>query len=348
MELTTMRAAFLEEPGRINIRRIKIPRPGPRDVLIKLEYVGICGSDVHYYEVGRIGDFVVTEPLILGHEPAGVIVSKGGQVQGLEVGDRVTLEPGLACGECWYCKSGRYNLCPGMKFMATPPIHGAFAEYLAYPADMVFKLPETVSTRDGALVEPLAIGLYATQQGGVEPGKKVAILGAGCIGLVALLAAKAAGAAETYVADVLDNRLEIAKQIGATQVINAGKADIAATVRELTQYQGADVVIEAAGSAQTIGQTVDCIRPGGAIVLVGHSSQSQIPFDFNKAIVQEVTIKTIFRYRHIFPLAIAAIADRRVNLNPIVSAEFDFDRIAEAFRFVSQHKDQVVKAVVKF
>ena len=186
-----MKAAVLEKIGEITIKEVEKPRPGPGEVLIKLEYVGICGSDVHYFEHGRIGDFIVEEPLILGHECSGVVEELGADVSGLKIGDRVVPEPGYACNKCEYCKSGRYNLCEKMTFMATPPVDGAFCEYIVYPADMTFRLPDNVSLMEGALIEPLAIGIYAAQRGKVFPGARVLVQGAGCIGLVTLLACRA-------------------------------------------------------------------------------------------------------------------------------------------------------------
>lgn len=188
--LLNNRAAFMTGLKQMEIREIPVPEPKEKEVLVKLEYVGICGSDVHYYEHGKIGDFIVNGDFILGHECAGTVVAIGKGVKQLQVGDRVALEPGVTCGQCEFCKSGRYNLCPDVEFLATPPYHGCFENYIAFPENMAFKLPNSITTREGALVEPLSVGMHAAKQGGVTLGSSVVILGAGCIGLTTLLASK--------------------------------------------------------------------------------------------------------------------------------------------------------------
>ena len=191
----------------IRVEEVDFPQMKPGDVLIKIKAVGICGSDVHYYKHGRIGSYVVAKPLILGHECAGEIVEVASDVKGFQPGDRVAVEPGYTCRKCVYCKTGRYNLCPDVTFMATPPIDGAFVEYVAWPADFVYRLPENLTFAHGALMEPLAVGMHAVRRSRLKPGEPIVILGAGTIGLVTILAAKAAGAGEIIV-DTRSKRLE--------------------------------------------------------------------------------------------------------------------------------------------
>ena len=219
----------------------------PNQVLVKVHAAGICGSDVHYYNKGRIGDYVVEGEFILGHEVAGTVTELGSDVKNLKVGDRVALEPGITCGHCEQCKEGKYNLCKDVIFFATPPVQGALQNYVKHPADMCFKLPENVSTKEGALVEPLAVGLHACKQGGVGLGDSVVILGSGCIGLVTLLAIRAMGVTEIYMSDVLDNRLAVAEKLGAV-IVNAAKEDSVQAILEKTQGRGVDLVFEAAGN----------------------------------------------------------------------------------------------------
>ena len=197
-----MKVVYLTEPGKMEIAEEPRPEVTPGHVVVKIEYNGICGSDVHFFKDGRVGDCVLRDKFVLGHEVSGTVVEVGEGVTHLKVNDRVALEPGYACGKCEFCKSGRYNLCPEMKFFAAPPDAGALKEYVSHPADMCFKLPENVSTMEGALVEPLAVGLHATGLGGVSLGQSAVILGAGCIGLVTLLSAKARGASRVIVADL--------------------------------------------------------------------------------------------------------------------------------------------------
>lgn len=324
-----------------------IPPINDDQVLVRMEYVGICGSDVHYYEYGRIGDYVVDKPLILGHECAGTVVEAGRAVTSLKVGDRVALEPGRTCGKCYYCKTGKYNLCRDVVFMATPPVDGAFAEYVAYPADLAFKLPDNVSTMEGALVEPLAVGIHAANQADVQLGQSAAILGAGCIGLMALKAVKAKGAGDVYVTDTIDSRLRFALDSGAAAVFNPRNADVVSSITKLTDGEGPDIVIETAGAAPSTKQTIDLVRRGGTIVLVGLVPEGEVSMNVARLIDKEARIKTVFRYRNIYPSAIKAIADGKIDVKSMVTHIFDFDDIKQAFDFVIEHKNEVIKAVVK-
>jgi len=227
----TMKAVYLEEIGRLDVREIPIPEPGPRDVLVKMKSVGVCGSDIHYYEHGRIGDFVVREPLILGHECAGEVVEAGPEVIALQPGDRVAIEPGVPCRHCKHCLSGRYNLCTDVVFLATPPVDGAFCEYVTSPDDFAYKLPDNVSTEAGATIEPLSVGMHAVNLTGVGAGEAVLVLGAGPIGLLAVAAAAAAGAGHITAVDLLPNRLEAAGLMGASRTVNANEEDVAEALR---------------------------------------------------------------------------------------------------------------------
>ncbi len=341
------RAAYMTGIKQIEIRDIEVPKLKDKDVLVKLEYVGICGSDVHYLEHGKIGDFIVNGDFILGHECSGTVVEIGSGVQNLKVGDKVALEPGITCGQCEFCKTGRYNLCPDVEFLATPPYHGSLMNYIAFPENMCFKLPENISTKEGALVEPLAVGLHAAMQGNVKLGDSVVILGAGTIGLVTLLACKAYGATEITIVDVIPKRLEYAKKLGATATINAAEADVFAEIDKMTNKKGVDIVIETAGSARTISQTPYLIKNGGTIVLVGLAPQDIIEFNFAKIMAKEAQIKSVFRYRNIYPTAIKAIAKGMIDITGIVTHEFEFDETAKAFDYVINNKQDVVKAVIK-
>ncbi len=341
------RAAYMTGIKQIEIRDIEIPKLRDKDVLVKLEYVGICGSDVHYLEHGKIGDFIVDGDFILGHECSGTVVEIGSGVQNLKVGDKVALEPGITCGQCEFCKTGRYNLCPEVEFLATPPYHGSLMNYIAFPENMCFKLPENITTKEGALVEPLAVGLHAAMQGNVKLGDSVVILGAGTIGLVTLLACKAYGATDITIVDVIPKRLEYAKKLGATATINAAEADVFAEIDKMTDKKGVDIVIETAGSARTISQTPYLIKNGGTIVLVGLAPQDIIEFNFAKIMAKEAQIKSVFRYRNIYPTAIKAIAKGMIDITGIVTHEFEFGETAKAFDYVINNKQDVVKAVIK-
>ena len=347
--MTIQKGAFMRGIDKMIIKEIPVPEIGKKEVLVSLEYVGICGSDVHYFHNGCCGSYKVdlSEDYMLGHECAGTIVKVGEEVERLKVGDRVALEPGITCGECEQCKSGHYNLCPDVVFLATPPVQGCNEEYIAFPENMCFKLPDNVSTKEGALIEPLSGGFYASEQGGVKTGDTVVILGSGCIGLVTLLACKAHGAGKIIVADLVEARLQKAIELGAAEVINSGKEDALKKIEELTNGRGADVVFETAGSPVTIAQTPFIVRRGGTITLVGISAKEEITYNFAQIMDKEATIKSVFRYRNIYPKAIAAVSSGAINVKGIVTHEFDLEHIQDAYDEAVNNKTDLVKAVIK-
>ena len=342
-----MKVAVMLGIGKMGFEERDIPQPKDDEVLVKLEYVGICGSDLHYYESGAIGDYVVKPPFVLGHEPGGTVVEVGKNVTHLKVGDRVALEPGKTCGHCEFCKTGRYNLCPDVVFFATPPVDGVFQEYVAHEAGLCFKLPDNVSTMEGALIEPLAVGFHAARQGGAQAGQVAVVTGAGCIGLVSMMALKAMGVSKVYSVDVMDKRLDKALELGADGVINGSREDAVKKVMELTGGMGCDLVIETAGTEITTRQAVQMTKKGATIVLVGYSKTGEIKMPISLALDKELTFKTVFRYRHIYPMAIDAVASGRVNLKGIVTNEFALDDIQEAMDESVKNKAEMVKAVVK-
>lgn len=340
------KAIYMSGTNNMVTKEVPVPEPTEKEVLIRVDSVGICGSDIHYYQHGNIGDFVVEGDFILGHECAGEVVGLGKEVKSLKLGDRVALEPGKTCGKCEFCKSGKYNLCPDVIFFATPPYHGVLTNYVAYDEDMCFKLPDNMSYEEGALVEPLAVGLHAANQGGVKLGDTVVVFGAGCIGLVSLLAAKANGASKVYVVDIIEKRLDFAKKLGATEVINAKQEDVIERIKELTNSKGVNVVIETAGSPITVKQTADVVKTGGTVVLVGMTVNPETSYDFMKLMGKEGTLKTIFRYRNLYPVAINAISSGTINVKDIVTHRFNFDKTKEAFDFVVENQQDVVKGVI--
>jgi L-iditol 2-dehydrogenase len=323
-----------------------LPEISQNEVLIKVMDCGICGSDLHYYEYGRIGTFVVEHPIILGHECAGEVLKIGTAVTNVKVGDRVAVEPGVPCGTCEYCKKGLYNLCPDVAFLATPPYDGAFVEYLSYPADMVFKLPDSMDTVEGALLEPFCVGLHAVQQSGGTVGDTAVILGAGCIGLCTLLALQVAGIHQIYVVDVIPKRLEMAKKLGATEIIHAGETDPVQRILELTGNLGTQLVFETAGTKVTTQQTAQLVRRGGTVVLVGMAANPVFEYDFGALQNKEARVHTVFRYRNLYPAAIAAVAEGKLPLKEIVTNYYDFEQIPQALEESIQNKAEIVKAVV--
>ena len=342
-----MKVAVMQEIGKMKLITRDIPIPKDNEVLVKLEYVGICGSDMHYYETGAIGPFVVEPPFVLGHEPGGVVTEVGKNVKHLKVGDRVALEPGTTCMKCEFCREGKYNLCPDVVFFATPPVDGVFQEYVAHDADYCFKLPDNVSTLEGALIEPLAVGFYAAMQGNAHVGQTAVVFGAGCIGLVSMMACKAMGVSQIIVVDIMDKRLDKALELGATKVINGLNCDVVKEILEYTNGKGADILIETAGTEVTTNQAIYAAKKGATVVLVGYSKTGNVNMQMGHALDKEITFKTIFRYRHIYPMAIEAVSDGRVNLKGIVTDMFELDDIQNAMDKSIQDKENIVKAVVK-
>ena len=342
-----MKVAVMNGIGKMGYVEREVPQPADNEVLVKLEYVGICGSDMHYYETGRIGDYVVKPPFVLGHEPGGVVVEVGKDVKHLKIGDRVALEPGKTCGHCEYCKEGKYNLCPDVVFFATPPVDGVFQEYVAHEAALCFKLPDNVDTMEGALIEPLAVGFHAANQGGAHAGQTAVVFGAGCIGLVSMMALKAEGVSKVYVVDIMQKRLDKALELGATGVINSMDKNVQDEISRLTEGKGVDLVIETAGMEITTRQAIHIAKKGSTIVLVGYSKTGEMTLPLSLALDKELTFNTVFRYRHIYPMAIEAVASGKVNLKGIVSNVFSFDDIQNAMDKSVSDKANIVKSVVK-
>ena len=275
------------------------------------------------------------------------MVEVGDEVTHLKIGDRVALEPGKTCGKCEPCREGKYNLCPDVIFFATPPVDGTFQEYVAHEAGLCFKLPDNVSTMEGALIEPLAVGFHAAKQGNASVGQSAVVFGAGCIGLVSMLALKAMGAGDVYVVDVLKNRLDKAMELGATGVIDGSSCDVNAELTKLLGERGCDLAIETSGVEVCASQAVAAIKKGGTLVMVGYSASGKIEFPFSMAMDKELTIKTIFRYRHIYPLAIKAVSEGLVDLSKLVTDTFDFDDVQHAMTYCAENKASVVKGVIK-
>lgn len=342
-----MKVAIMTGVGKMELTTRDIPKPKPDEALVRVEYVGVCGSDIHYYENGGIGENIVKPPFVLGHEAGGTVVEVGSEVKNLKPGDRVALEPGKTCGKCEFCKTGRYNLCPDVIFFATPPVDGVFQEYVAHEADLCFKIPDNMDTMEAALIEPLAVGFHAARQGGAQAGQTAVVTGAGCIGLVSMMALKAMGVSKVIVVDIMKKRLDKALELGATHVVNGREQDTVEAIMELTDGKGADLVIEAAGSEITASQAIHFTKKGATIVMVGYSASGKITLPMGLALDKELTFKTVFRYRHIYPMAIEAVSEGRVNLKGIVTDIFPLDDIQNAMDSSVKNKADIVKSVIK-
>lgn len=342
-----MWAAVMTGVKKIEMQKRPIPVPKDNEVLVKIKHVGLCGSDLHFYEFGRIGDIVVDRPTVLGHESAGEVVEVGANVKNFKAGDIVALEPGVPCGKCEACLTGKYNLCPDVRFMAIPGYDGAFTEYVAYPEQWAFKLPKNVGTIEGGLIEPLAVGFHAVFQSGIKAGQSAVVLGAGCIGLVTVMVLKMMGISEIYVVDVIAKRLEKAKELGAAKVFKATEVDIEKVIKEVTG-NGADAVFETAGNKVTTLQTAHLVKSGGVITIVGMGVESVIPYDISALVWKEATIKTVFRYRNLYPTAIKAVAAGLIPLKEVASDYFAFKDLQKAMDYNINNKNDVIKIVIEF
>jgi L-iditol 2-dehydrogenase len=356
-EVTTMitsKTAVLDGVRQMHWEDRTVPEPGESEVRVKVKKVGVCGSDVHYYTHGRIGGFVVEAPLVLGHEVSGVIDAVGASVKNLQVGQRVALEPGYPCRRCTYCKTGHYNLCPTMTFMATPPVDGALSEYVIWPEDFTFPVPDNTSDDAAALLEPLAVGIWAARRGGVKSGDTVAVIGAGPIGCTSIQAARIAGATTVIAVDLEDFRLELARKVGATHTINARGQDAVAEIRRITHelsglpitHAGVDVAFETAGSIPTCRMSLAAPRPGGVTVLVGLPPAPEVSLDIVSAASRETDIRGIFRYANCYPTAIALVASGAVDLDALVTHRYTFADTQRAFEFADSDKQASMKIMI--
>jgi len=342
-----MNAAVMTELGKIEIMRAPIPSPGEGEALIRIECVGVCGSDLHYFESGRLGARIIKPPFILGHEACGVVEKTGPGVASPKPGDRVALEPGKACGRCAFCRKGEYNLCKGVTFFGSPPTDGVFREYVVHDAALCFPLPKNMTAIEGALIEPLAVGFYAALRSDAKIGLTAAVTGAGCIGLMSMLALRAMGVSDIFITDIEQKRLDKAAELGAAAAIHAGKTDAVAEIMKLTDGEGCDLVIETAGAESSTVQAIRMTKKGATVMLVGQSPSGELKLPITDAIGKELTFLTIFRYRHAFPIAIGAVANGAVNVRNVATHVYSFGDIQKAFEQSLADKANIVKSVIK-
>lgn len=334
----TMRVSVLREPGVVEVRERPVPEPGPGEVLVRIGSVGVCGSDVHYYRHGRIGPHVVREPMVLGHEPGGVVATVGPGVAAPEPGQRVSIEPGVPCRACAQCLAGRYNLCPDMRFLATPPYDGAFAEYLVTPAAFAHAVPDSVSDDAAGLLEPLSVGVWACRRSGVGPGTSVLVTGAGPIGLVAAQAARAYGATEVLVTDVSEHRLRLAAELGATPL------DVSRSPLSDAGFEP-DVLLECSGNAQATFDGVTALARAGRAVLIGMGGD-EVRLPLSHLQDRELVLTGSFRYANTWPTAIALAASGRVELDRLVTGRYGLDQVEQALEATARDPE-AVKTIVR-
>jgi len=341
-----VKALVLEKKGQLSFRDIDIEEHlGPQDVRIKIHTVGICGSDLHFYLTGAIGPFVVREPMVLGHEASGVIVEVGKEVKHLKVGDRVCMEPGIPDPSSKATSLGMYNLDPAIRFWATPPTHGCLRETAIHPAMFTFKLPDNLSLAEGALVEPLAVGLYAAKKAEIKLGDVAVVLGAGTIGLVTAFAALSAGCSKVIITDVVQEKVDFASRFGLIPV-NVTKKNLSDVINEVTDGWGVDIVFEASGNEVAVSKMLEPLCPGGKVVLIG-LPEKPVPIDIVSIIAKEAQIVSIFRYAHVFPRAISLMASGKIDLKPLITDSYKFEDSIKAFEYAAKMKPTSIKIKIE-
>lgn len=347
-----MKSLVLEKKGEISLRDFpaidKLESSlGPLDIRIKLHTVGVCGSDVHYYTHGRIGPFVVHEPMILGHEASGTVIETGSLVSSLQIGDRVCMEPGIPDANSRATQIGMYNIDPNVRFWATPPIHGILRPTCVHPEAFTFKIPDNISFAEAAMVEPLAVGVHAATKARIKPGDIALVMGAGPIGLVTALSAIASGCSRVFISDLADEKLEIARSMNsAISPINSRTTDLKTSILKETDGWGADIVFEATGSADAAETVFQALSPGGCVVLIGGQSDP-ISFDVGAAMVREARVESIFRYAHVFPRCIRMLSSGLINVRPLITKKYIFDDSVEAFNVAADARPENIKIQIE-
>ncbi len=333
---STMWASVLESAGKVSLKEVPTPLAGPGQVLVEIAAVGVCGSDVHYFVDGRIGDFVVEQPMILGHEASGVIAAVGAGVPAERIGQRVSIEPQHICRTCRQCKEGRYNLCERIEFYATPPIDGAFADYGVIDADFAHPIPDEMTIEAAALCEPLSVGVWSNRKAGTGPGSRLLVAGGGPIGIIVAQTAKAFGAAEVVISEIQPTRRELALALGADAVLDPRETDFGAL--------SFDAFIDATGVEAAIAQGIRAVRAAGTVVLVGMSPNPNQVLPTATIAARELIVTGVFRYANTWPTAIALASSGRVNLDALVTGRYGLDRVIEALE--STHSPETLKSLV--
>jgi D-xylulose reductase len=341
-----MKALVLKEKNKLAILDMSFDeKVGPDDVRIKIHTVGICGSDVHYYTHGRIGDFIVKEPMVLGHEASGTVIETGKNVTSLKVGDRVCMEPGIPDLRSRATMEGMYNLDPGVIFWATPPYHGCLRETVVHPAMFTFKLPDNVSYGEGAMVEPLSVGLQAAKKARIKPGDVALVSGCGTIGVLAGLAAMAGGCSNVIITDVIQPKLDIAASYGMTTV-NIKTQNLQETVKKVTNGWGVNIVFEASGNDAAVAGVFQSLCPGGCVVFIG-MPVNPVPVDIVAAQAKEARMETVFRYANVYPRGVALMASGKIDVKPLITDKYKFTDAIKAFDYAVKPQPRTVKTVIE-
>lgn len=342
-----MKALVLEKKEQLALREIALEEEmGAHDVRIAIHTVGICGSDVHYYTHGAIGPFVVRAPMVLGHEASGTVVEVGSEVKELKVGDRVCMEPGIPDPNSRATRLGLYNLDPAVRFWATPPVHGVLRPTVVHPAAFTFKLPQRVSFAEGAMVEPLAVGMHAANKARIRPGDVAVVMGAGPIGMVTALAALAGGCSRIIMSDVQQPKLDLAATLGPITPVNVAQEKLSDVVQQWTDGWGADIVFECSGNERAAASVFEPLCPGGTVVYVGIPLQP-VAYEVASAQIKEARVEHVFRYAHVYPRALALMGSGKIDVKPLITDKFGFAESVAAFDFAVKMPPHSVKAQIE-
>lgn len=343
-----MKAAFLTRLGTLEIREAPDPTlRGPRDVLLRVGAVGVCGSDIHYFKTGRIGPAAVEFPYIMGHECAGTVIATGPEARRFQPGQRVAIDPLVACGECDQCRRHRSHTCRNQRFLGMPgQLGGSLVEYLVMPEESCYAIPDSMTLDQAVVIEPLSIGLYAQRMSGIQRGARIAILGAGPIGLCTLLACRAAADCTAYVTDVIPDRLRLAARMGAHWTGSPRAMDIVKTIRDVEPL-GVDLVFECAGEQETIDQGIELLEPGGTLLIVGIPEQDRISFPIHTLRRKELTVKNVRRQNECMAAAISMVSNVSMNINPLITHRYSLAEAQAAFELVAGYRDGVIKALIQ-
>ena len=344
---SSMQASFLYGIRDVKLESCPVPTPGSGEVLLQIASVGVCGSDVHYYSEGRIGNQVVNSPIIMGHEFSAYVVKLGADVENLHTGQLVAVDPAISCGKCELCRLGHPNLCPNVQFCGTPPVNGVFTEYAVMPAENCFCLPDNITSDEGALLEPLGVAIHSVNLSHLKPGDTVTVLGAGPIGLLIARVAKIAGASVVIMSEPLEYRRNFAGQNTADICIDPINQDPVAEINHDTKGRGTDIVFEAAGAADTPQQAVDIVRFGGKLILAGIPADDNLSFSASIARRKGLTIKLVRRMKHTYPRAIEMVNTGQVDLKPLITHRLPLTGVGEAMELLTHYNDGVIKAVIE-
>jgi D-xylulose reductase len=342
-----MKALVLEKKLQLSLRDIDLKTEvDSNEVKIKMHTVGICGSDVHYYTHGKIGPFIVNKPMVLGHEGSGTIIEVGSNVSNLNIGDRVCIEPGVPDIYSKEYMKGLYNLDPKLTFWATPPDHGCLTPEVVFPSNFVFKLPDNVSYAEGAMIEPLAVGLQAAEKAKIIPGETALVMGCGPIGLVIALTALAGGCSKVFIADIVSEKLRMCKNYKNLIPIDLNKDNPSEIINKNTDNWGVNIIFEASGAPKAYDVIFDSICPAGKVVIVGNP-MNPIPIDFATLLTKEIEIKTVFRYAHQYERAINLLSSNKIDVKPMITDTVAFDDSIKAFERAAKNLPEDVKIQIQ-